>query len=418
MKAGNNPAQNDLSQNNTNNMMPAAAGMTAPSNAMQFGANPFETPTNLDLNSQNLGNNLAATAGMPNEGIMQNPTTAPSMQMASAVAPEMAAPAIPSMAPATQPMMAADPMTAPTPSVPAAPANDFSMPAPSINSIPDMTMTPTINSAPVVSEPVSSIAMNPTVPAMPPVETAMPAAITPEPAMATAPTITQPAAMNTTMSVNSVNSSGMDTSAQPVNPVSTSVGVQDPAGIFSQAATAPATEAAAPEPTIAELPNVPAESAITDLTPDQNVQAAVPAPSDMQLPQISEIDLTPKVEAPAPASTPEPAAPAPITPEPTNVTPTNNGLPPLNNLVNTPAAMPAPVAPAAITPEPVMSMAAPAMPTMNPATIAQPIAPATTGLGMQPDPLLNQQPAAAPAAMPTTPNIGLPPLGTVTPPQA
>jgi hypothetical protein len=457
MKAANNKLKNDISQSNANSMMPAVApeigspgmNMAVPGNAMQFTANPFET-NNLDLNSQNLGNNLAATSGMPNEGIMQNPVPAPNMQIASAVTPEMsAAPVIPSMAPSTQPMMSVDPVTA------AAPQN-IAMQNPVINSVPDMTIaTAPINPTPVVSEPVqmpaptnfdmttATPAPQATMPAVP-MEPAMPVAPVSAPvvmAAAPAPVVAQPAVMTSSMNVNAVNGSGMDATAQPLNPLN--VGVQDPAGIFTQQTTAPATNTTTPEPTIAELPNVqeaPTEAAITDLTPDQNMVATIPAQApEMKLPDVSEIDLTAKAEIPAPAT---PAIPEQVVPEiaavptatpivseapaipamaplnqpimsttdsvnmPQVSTPSTNGLPPLNNLVNTPnQPIQTPMASTMPTAAQQQVVAAPAMPMMNAATtMAQPIAPVAANLGMQPDPLLNQ----APVMMNT---------GVVTPPQ-
>lgn len=357
-------AQPDNQTVSTLNQQTASIGMTAaasaatPSptisqpdpivNSMQLTSNPFEVNA-IDLNSQNLGGNLEAKGGMPNEGIMQNPNTAPNMEIAS-------------------PVLSAEPMNPPvnTP----APVNDI----PAMN--PSLDFGSAATATPVAAQPVTPN----TIPTIEPVVTP----VQPEPQIPVVnsnPIITpsMPTPVETSINVNAINSSGLDTSAQPTNPMTSTP--QDPAGIFSQPPQAQAepVQTAVPQaiaaedmevkisdlPKVSEPENVQGNpiatqatpitaNTVADLTPTTNIAQptqpiATPVSStEIKLPDIAEINTVSNV--------PEPQIPQETVIEmqmpvvgsnqantvnavPQNTIPTiqaDAGLPPLPNMVNTP----------------------------------------------------------------------------------
>lgn len=446
---------NGMPNMNQMNPMGQAAGvgaggaMATPdpmSNAMQFTSNPFE-PSNIDLNSQNLGTNLEATAGVPNEGIMQNPTSSPAMQTASAVAET----SVNDLSQPTQPVMATpDPMTSnfSTPAALTTNTNTFQTTEPAaIPSMNPATNTvandiPAMNPNPIntTTENTFSMPQTETPAQTPSIEMPASAANTTNTLPGSTPTPSSSASMN----VNSVNSSGLDANAQPVNPLQTNA--MDPAGVFTQtevnnASNAPAT----PQPT-SQMMNqneldVAAASAVesaqteanttqtagntnldtntvADLTPEQDLKTTTSTESTFTLPEISAIDTNtsqpPATEVPK-AEEDEKiisdlASTASTTPAANNTTESPAELPPLpTNIVNSPVAQTVPT-------ETASPMSAPANNTFNAAPVSNwnnaPAAPTPTmststaniatpiqqptntlpGLGIAPDPALNNNP--------------------------
>lgn len=316
-------------------------------NSMQLTSNPFEVNA-IDLNSQNLGGNLEAKGGMPNEGIMQNPNTAPNMEIAS-------------------PVLSAEPMNP-----------HVNTPAP-VNDIPAMNPSLDFGSA-ASATPVTAQTVTPnTIPTIEPAVTA----VQPEPQIPVAnanPIITpaMPTPVETAININAINSSGLDTSAQPTNPM-TAATPQDPAGIFSQppqaqvepiqAAVPQAIAAEDMEIKISDLPKVsepenvtgiPTVTPITantvaDLTPTTNISQPTTQPitppvatTEIKLPDIAEINTVSSVPEPqipqeAVIEMQMPAAANNIQTNTVNAAPQNTipttppdaGLPPLPNMVNT-----------------------------------------------------------------------------------
>ncbi|MBP9759631.1 hypothetical protein KBD45_08115 [Candidatus Dojkabacteria bacterium] len=342
-------------------------------NTMQFTANPFET-NNLDLNSQNLGSNLAATAGIPNEGIMQNPNTAPHMEIATPIGLSNTPPAsdIPSINPMANFGSAA--METPTPVV-----TEIVQTAPPVMNIP----------VPVV---------NNTIPA-PTITNEVPNTINFENPIVT-PVIPQTPVATTGLQVNGINGSGLDDTAQPINPITPTVDENDsvdntsqpikpnlsetpavnnavngldPAGIFSQTSSdkeivnaqsqseaSPAqnvtsdeletkisdlqnttpqqANATIPEPAPAMTADLNANS-VADLTPENNLNTV--STPNIQLPDISEINTNPIIPTAQPviAEVPPTMQTVPtVTPVETTVANpvATTQLPTLPNLVNPP----------------------------------------------------------------------------------